>query len=511
MALSGLMACTATLAQLAAPVPPCTPTPRGQVQTLLATDYAARMSGLVDAHKKALAKDARLPVLASYYRPLASSGPGFNPGAAHQVLSLPDSQQIKVFESAYREAELGLVQSFISPSQQRSVWALAGIEAARMPYGGLVQQPRIPGAEPQLQFRDGRPVIGRRLDPTTMVVGDVDIVPGGLAGAAPGQPYIVVDGGGSRCYRPLEPEDLAIDGTQETTAKLAMNPDGFRQIAMIAKRTDGALLPSCSAVLVGTAGTPEAPVAHLLTAAHCVQTQGPPSGNPNDFVPHPSLVADFRILLPRESMPATGRDRLAGCLDPVASPACAFRVGTIDEPAHVQPGVGIGSPWMSAPIQVPIPDIALLRVRFNAGVLPPPAEVRVYDSAPAGPRPFWLVQGGYGIGPKVQGNLAVVPWVALQAPAPNNLGFVKLNHAEQVFAHSHACSGDSGGPLFQRSDWGHPAERNRPVAALVSAVVDGGTVDGCKHSTYQLVQTITPEIKRWLCKKESTINGCSTP
>ncbi len=296
------------------------------------------------------------------------------------------------------------------------------------------------------------------------------------------------------------------------TARLVMDFGGFGEVILSKSNNK-----TCSGVLVGEAiGTQGEKLVFLLTAAHCVAAA---KLGPNKYVAHANHSGS-QYFLPVSEEPIS----IAICIK--SNPQSCAK-GKQIKPAALFDGTltRLSIPSLAENGPEPhylFPDIALITLSVDKKLgISRFADIGVSNPAlNARPR---LTQVGYGVSddPKAHagdgmsgGRPAVVVCKLNKAS-----GAVQLQHAEKcanlndaepvVTTATKACSGDSGGPVFDGMYSGAESQKtHRSLFGLISGGTSGSTTTNCLGSKVQIVQTLTPEVFNWICKTEGTIYGC---
>ncbi|URI07043.1 S1 family peptidase [Aquincola tertiaricarbonis] len=312
------------------------------------------------------------------------------------------------------------------------------------------------------------------------------VQPGSLGEVPPGLPVRVVDAGdGKWCKRPTTTSDYRLDPERKTIGQ-NWDPIAFSDVAMLLFRKPGsgiAGISICTAIRI----SPN----HLLTAAHCLATRSVDG----KWVKRTfdGIAWEGVALLPSSS---TGDQKPSECFEAPAS--CGFHVSRLGGRSAFPDDIS----WVG---ELPSPDIAMLQVDF-------PADAGVASTAAVGKEPALrqLTLAGFGLtnaGGQTYSGYLQVGW---QRQTPRIDRGVLIWSLDLGGGFAGACSGDSGGAVFD----GSVASKSdvRRLVGVISFGYGMSTESGIERCLKMTTGGATEVSKhaKWICRESAgTALGCS--
>lgn len=277
--------------------------------------------------------------------------------------------------------------------------------------------------------------------------------------------------------------------------------DAFSEVALVLDTATDKRW--CSAVVVAND--------YVLTAAHCFTK----SARPLELID--GIAERFKILVPNG--PRRGKDgarQTEGCSNGDAS-TCDYMVGDIDGPPWTtpklkrEPIVFRYSGGDTQTIDLPTPDIAVVKVDFKGAAPPRIARLRASDSLPkgnTGSRVVGLTRGGYGISENSDvPELTLGYWFAVEGTEQSiQAGRALLPHPAAT--DSKICLHDSGGPVFADTYVGADQEVREVLAIISGSEGVRHNPSDCTRSKFEVVQLLTEEIVSTICNLTKAEFAC---
>lgn len=329
--------------------------------------------------------------------------------------------------------------------------ALESPDLLRTDYGALLrlqswaEQPKYVY---EWEKTTGKPLVKRRRD-QEMTAGGENTPPGNLDGIKPGQFVATGSADGAKCLRLARDVDFLPQ--EDGEINVVYDPLAFLEVGKIMHRDEAHLRRHlCTVILVSDA--------HALTAAHCALV--PDSAAPRGYREREALRLPGRT---RVLFPKPGHERELG-LECMGGPVekCNYHRATV---------IGVSTPqdqaWAPG-AAVPSKDIAILHLQFE-GTRP---EVRVRLGKPPKEKSDITIVG-FGTndiaGQRVSG-VQYAGWQRVGYVKGDGFGWIGNNFADAQRVTS-ACTGDSGGPVYNGVVNKAPSGADLRVSAVLSFII----------------------------------------